>query len=99
MSSFEFMKANKRKFSDVRFARYRNKDFGVADDAVGSKVATGSATKGRELMDDQTKELILTRWWETVGKQTGFQDYNELRNGFKLEKIERNSGSFKKSKE
>ena len=87
MSSFEFMKENERKFSDVRFARYRNKDFGVGDNVFGSKVATGSATKGREWMDDKTKELIQQRWKETVGKQTGFQDYNELRNAFKLEKM------------
>ena len=41
------MKKNERKFSDVRFARYRNKACGVPDDAVPSKVATGSTTKGR----------------------------------------------------
>ena len=99
MSSFEFMKENKRKFSDVRFARYRNKDFSVADDAVGSKVAIGSTTKGRELMDDKTKEPIQASCRETVGKQTGFQDYNELRNAFKLKKIKKNSGSFNNNNE
>jgi hypothetical protein len=87
MSTFEFMKENKGKFSDVRYARYRNKACGVPDDAVASKVVTGSATKGRELMDDKTKEIIQAKWLEVVGKQTGFQDYNELRNAFKKEKI------------
>ncbi|CAB3991317.1 sulfotransferase domain-containing [Paramuricea clavata] len=86
MSSFEFMKENKGKFSDVRYARYRNKVCGVPDDAVASKVVTGSATKGRELMDDKTKEIIQAKWLEVVGKQTGFQDYNELRSAFKKEK-------------
>ena len=89
MSSFEFMKQNERKFSDIRYSQYRNKAFGVADDAVASKVATGSTTKGRELMNDETKELIQTRWRETVGKQTGLQDYNELRNSFKTEQLQK----------
>lgn len=90
MSSFEFMKGNEIKFSDVRLARYRNNACGVADDFAPSKVVTGSATKGRELMDDKTKEMIQEQWLEVVGKQTGFQDYNELRSAFKKETINNN---------
>ena len=83
MSSFEFMKANQKKFSDMRIARYRNVACGVPHDAVPNKVVTGSASKGRELMDDKTKEIIQGKWLEVVAKQTGFQDYNELRSAFK----------------
>ena len=85
MSSFKFMKQNEGKFSDTRIARYRNKAFGVADGTVGSKIATGSATKGRDMMDETTKELIEAKWLEVVGKQTGFKDYGELRAEFKKE--------------
>ena len=87
MSSFEFMKRNESKFSEVRVARCRNKSCGIPDDVAPSKVATGSATKGRELMDDKTKEIIQAKWLEVVGKQTGFHDYNELRCAFKMEKM------------
>lgn len=90
MSSFEFMKKNERKFSDVRFARYRNKACGVPDDAVPSKVATGSTTKGRELMDDKTKEIIEAKWREVIGKQIGYQNYHELRSAYKKEKMNNN---------
>ena len=90
MSSFEFMKEHERKFSEGRVARYRNKACGVPDGVVPSKVATGSATKGRELMDDKTKELIQAKWLEVVSDQLGFQDYNELRNAFKKEETKRN---------
>ena len=86
MSSFEFMKKNERKFSDVRLARNRNKACGIPGDFFASKVVTGSATTGRELMDDKTKELIQRKWLDVVGEQTGFQDYNELRVAFKQEK-------------
>ena len=87
MSSFEFMKGNEKKFSEMRLARYRNVACGVPHDAVPNKVVTGSASKGRELMDDKTKEIIQGKWLEVVAKQTGFQNYNELRSAFHKEKI------------
>jgi hypothetical protein len=90
MSSFEFMKESERKFSNVRLARCRNKSCGIPDDAIASKIVTGSATKGRESMDDNTKEIIQAKWLEVVGKQTGFQDYNELRSAFKNEQMSKN---------
>ncbi|XP_028406621.1 amine sulfotransferase-like isoform X3 [Dendronephthya gigantea] len=85
MSSFEFMKSNERKFSELRTAKYRNKFCGIPDDVVPSKIVTGSATKGREMMDEKTKEMIQAKWNDVVWKQTGFQDYQELRNAFKKE--------------
>ena len=88
MSSFEFMKKNEKKFKVVRVARYRNKACGLPVDAVPSRVVTGSATKGRELMDDKTKKIIQAKWLEVVSDQLGFQDYNELRNAFNKEKMD-----------
>ena len=90
LSSFEFMKEHEKKFKIVRETRYRNKAIGLPDDAVPSRVVTGSATKGRELMDDKTKEIIQAKWLEVVSDQLGFQDYNELRNAFNKEKINNN---------
>ncbi|XP_028406625.1 amine sulfotransferase-like isoform X6 [Dendronephthya gigantea] len=84
-SSFEFMKSNGEKFTPVRVAKYRNKICGFPEGAVGRIVATGSATKGREMMDEKTKEMIQAKWNDVVWKQTGFQDYQELRNAFKKE--------------
>ena len=86
MSSFEFMKKNERKFSSVRVARYRNVAIGLPADLIPSKVVSGSATKGRELMDEKTKEIIQAKWLEVVRKQIGFKDYDELRMAFKKEK-------------
>ncbi|XP_028406617.1 amine sulfotransferase-like isoform X2 [Dendronephthya gigantea] len=83
MSSFEFMKSNERKFIFARLAKYRNKVCGLPEGAEGRIVATGSATKGREMMDEKTKEMIQAKWNEVVWKQTGFQDYQQLRNAFK----------------
>ena len=90
MSSFEFMKENQKKFSDMRIARYQNVACGLPLDVVPNKVVTGSASKGRELMDDKTKEIIQGKWLEVVAKQTGFQNYNELRSAFHNEKINSN---------
>ena len=86
MSSFEFTKKNERKFSSVRFARYRNAAVGLPADLIPSKVVSGSATKGRELMDEKTKEVIQAKWLEVVRKKIGFKDYDELRMAFKKEK-------------
>ena len=83
MSSFGFMEKNERKFSEVRYPRSRNAVCGLPTNLVVSKVVSGSATKGRELMDEKTKEIIQAKWLEIVGKQTGIQNYNELRRAFK----------------
>ena len=87
MSSFEFMKQHAGKFSGVTMVRRRRKACGIPDGAVFCKVATGSATKGREMMDDITKDRIQEKWLEVVAKETGFQNYSELRAAFKKEKM------------
>ena len=51
-------------------------------------IATGSATKGKEAMDDKTKEIIQAKWLEVIGKQTGFQNYDDLRNAFRKERMD-----------
>ena len=86
MSSFEYMKKNERKFAEARLPRYRNGVCGLPTDLIASKVVSGSATKGRELMDEKTKEIIQAKWLEVVEKQIGFKDYEELRMAFKKEK-------------
>ena len=87
MSSFEFVKKNDRKFASVRLARYRNEVCGLPTDLEPSRVASGSATAGRELMDEKTKKIIQEKWLEVVGKHIGFLNYDELRMAFKKEKI------------
>ena len=87
MSSFEFMKKHVGKFSDATLIRCRQKACGIPDGAFLCKVVTGSATKGRELMDDITKKKIHEKWLEVVAKETGFQNYSELRTAFKKEKM------------
>ena len=89
MSSFKFMKENDSKFADKRLHRMRNKIVGVPEDTMSSKFGAGSATKGREVMDEETREMIQEKWREVVGKEIGFQDYNELREAFKTEKKNR----------
>ena len=87
MSSFEFMKKNDRKLASVRLPRYRNEVCGLPTDLEPSRVASGSATAGRELMDEKTKKITQEKWLEVVGKHIGFQNYDELRMTFKKEKI------------
>ena len=85
MSSFEFMKQNQDKFACHRVA-VRNKAMDVADDCRFQRVRTGSATKGREMMDECTKQAVQKKWNEIVTKKLGFQDYNAFRNALKKER-------------
>jgi ABC-type hemin transport system substrate-binding protein len=86
MSTFDFMKQNQDKFASNLVSSYRNKAMGVPEGVVSQRVATGSATKGREIMDEGTKQAVQKMWNETVTKETGFQDYSEFRDGLKKEK-------------
>ena len=88
MSSFDFMKQNQDKFATSRISRYRNKARGIPEEIVSDRVVTGSATKGRKVMKECTKQALQKRWNETIGKETGFQDYNKLREAFKKEKLD-----------
>ena len=86
MSRFEFMKKNQEKFSSNRMARYRNKAMGLPDEARYRRVITGSATKGREAMEESTRQAVQDMWNKTVTKEIGLRDYNEFKETLKREK-------------
>ena len=86
MSTFDFMKQYQDKFATSRVSRYRNKACGIPEEIVCDHVVTGSATKGRDMMEECTKQALQKRWNETIAKETGFQDYNEFREAFKKDK-------------
>ncbi|CAB4011112.1 sulfotransferase domain-containing [Paramuricea clavata] len=87
MSTFDFMKQSREKFACNLLSSYRNKAMGIPEAVRLQRVATGSATKGREMMDEGTKQAVQKMWDETnVTKETGFQDYSEFRDGLKREK-------------
>ena len=80
-----FMKQNQDKFAGHRVA-IRNKAMDVADDFLLQRVRMGSATKGREVMDECTKQAVQKKWNEIVTTKLGFQDYNAFREALKKEK-------------
>ena len=82
MSTFDFMKQNQEKFATQSAARH----LGLP---LMQRVQTGSATKGREMMEEHTKQAVQKMWNDIVTKETGFQDYNELRDALKKEKQSR----------
>ncbi len=86
MSTFGYMKEYQDKFATHLTSRCRNKAVGVPEESVLQRVVTGSATKGREMMEECTKETVQKKWNEIVTKETGFQDYNEFRDAVKMEK-------------
>ena len=64
----------------------RNKAMDVADDYRLQRVRMESATKGREVMDECTKQDVQNKWNEIVTKKLSFQDCNAFRNTLKKEK-------------
>lgn len=82
-SSFDFMKQNQKKFETNRVSKYRNRALGLPEENILPRVVTGSATKGREMMSESTKQAVQQLWTDTVTKELGFQDYNELRDCLK----------------
>jgi hypothetical protein len=87
MGTFDFMKQNEDKFASNLLSSYRNKAMGIPEGVVCQRVATGSATKGREIMDECTKQAVQNMWDETVTKETGFQGYSEFREALRREKL------------
>ena len=85
-SRFEFMKQHQEKFSSNRIASYRNKAVGLPDDVRFRRVITGSATKGREAMEETTRQAVQDMWNETVTTEIGFRDYDEFKEALKREK-------------
>ncbi|XP_028416082.1 amine sulfotransferase-like [Dendronephthya gigantea] len=83
MSTFDFMKQNQDKFACHSVARARNNIMGFPEETRLQRVATGSATKALEMMEECTKLDIQKMWTETIGKELGVQDYNEFREAWK----------------
>ena len=83
LSTFDFMKANSEKYKDLRVARYRNGACGLPLDHAPDRVATGTTTKALEVMSNDLKSAIQKKWEETVGEETGYKDYQELRRSFR----------------
>ena len=88
MSTFDYMKENHHKFVANRISSYRNKAMGIPEDVRPQRVVTGSATKGRDMMQNSTKEAVQKTWNETVSKQIGLHDYNELRSALTRKKTD-----------
>ena len=86
MSRFDFMKENQEKFASHRTSQSRNRSLGLPEATRLQRIHTGSATKGREVMDDCTKEAIQKMWTEIITKELGFQDYDEFRHILKTGK-------------
>ena len=86
MSTFDFMKQNQEKFATHNATSDRNKALGIATAVPLQRVQTGSATKGREMMEEHTKQAVQKMWNDIVTKEIGFQNYTELRNALKKEK-------------
>ena len=87
MSTFDFMKQNQEKFATHSSSGALNESaFGIAKGIILQRVQTGSATKGREMMEEHTKQAVQKMWNDIVTKETGFQDYEELRDALKKEK-------------
>ncbi|CAB4005017.1 sulfotransferase domain-containing [Paramuricea clavata] len=86
MSTFDFMKQSRDKFASNLVSSHRNKALGISEGVRLHRVATGSATKGREIMDEWTKQAAQEMWNEIVTKETGFQDYSDFREALKREK-------------
>ena len=87
MSRFKFMKKHQEKFANHRVARYRNSAIGLQKGTVFRRVNTGSATKGREAMEECTRQAVQDMWDQIVTKKIGFRDYNEFRQTLRREGI------------
>ena len=83
MSAFNFMKQHQEKFASHLTSVSRNRAMGFPEEIRLQRVATGSATKALEMMEDCTKQRIQKMWTDTISKEFGFQDYNEFREAWK----------------
>ena len=86
MSTFEFMKANESKFNENLLAFYRNRACGIPEGICNTKVATGSVDKALRILPEHVKEAVQKQWQEIVTKETGYENYDELRVTFRKEK-------------
>ncbi|XP_028416098.1 amine sulfotransferase-like [Dendronephthya gigantea] len=83
MSKFDFMKQNQDKFASHLVSRSRNKAMGLPEETRLQRIATGSATKALEMMEECTKEDIQKMWTEMIAEEIDFKNYQEFRETWK----------------
>ena len=79
-SSHAFMKAREHQFDDHPLRRARDAACGLPPDGASSKVNKGSSGAGRRELSADTLAALDARWRDTVGRETGLQSYEDLRN-------------------
>ena len=86
--NFEFMKKHSDKFGVKSIQKYYNLRAGLAETAgMGkSKIRTGSATEGLELLPAEIRSEIQKKWESIITPVTGCATYSELRAAWKKEK-------------
>ncbi|XP_046841736.1 sulfotransferase ssu-1-like [Xenia sp. Carnegie-2017] len=77
MSSFDFMKIHKDKFNMSIYLQNLQR-IGYLGTSLLERVATGSATKGREMMSEQAKQAIQNMWNESITSTIGLKNYEEF---------------------
>ena len=89
---FEFMKQHSDKFGVFITHKYCNNvrvDLPETDFGMGkSRVRTGSATEGLEMVSAEVRSEIQKKWEAVVTPVTGCATYSELKAGWKKEKEE-----------
>ena len=89
---FEFMKQHSDKFGVFITHKYCNNvrvDLPETDFGMGkSRVRTGSATEGLEMLSAEVRSEIQKKWEAVVTPVTGCATYSELRAAWKKEKVE-----------
>ena len=86
MSTFEFMKANSKKFDSNLEALHRNKACGLPEGSGTDKVVTGSTTEALKVLPEDLMDGIQENWRRVVTEVTGYQTYEALRTAFRKEK-------------
>ena len=86
--TFEFMKQHSDKFGQKTIQKYYNVRAGLPETAgMGkSKIRTGSATEGLELLPAEIRSEIHKKWESIITPVTGCATYSELRAAWKKEK-------------
>ena len=86
--TFEFMKRHSDKFGQKIIQKYYNVRAGLPETAGmrKSKVRTGSATEGQEMLSAEIRSEIQKKWESIVTPVTGCANYQELRDSWRKEK-------------
>ena len=79
MSTFEFMKANEVKFDEHPCKEKRNAACGLLPTAGLKNSKVRGHVANRPQMSEATKSKLAERWRATIGAETGYSSYAELR--------------------